>query len=90
MLNNSLNNHFTKRIFFCTIQGLKSWCLFMNILTDVLVLEVTQLCNLTCKHCLKGKSCSVFMSDEIIYNTFKEVKIVNTLLLTGGEVFLAY
>ncbi len=62
----------------------------MHIITNILSLEVTQMCNLDCKHCLQGKSCAVFMKDEVIYNTFKEIKVVKTLVLTGGEVFLAY
>lgn len=62
----------------------------MRIITNILSLEVTQMCNLDCKHCLQGKSCAVFMRDEIIYKIFKEIKVVKTLVLTGGEVFLAY
>lgn len=62
----------------------------MNIITKILSLEVTELCNLSCKHCLDGKSCNVVMSDEVIEGIFREVCIVDELLLTGGEVFLAY
>lgn len=62
----------------------------MKIITKILSLEVTELCNLNCRHCLAGKSCNLTMSDDVIRNVFKEVKVVEELLLTGGEVFLAY
>ena len=62
----------------------------MDLITDILSLEVTQYCNLDCKFCSQGANHYVFMNETVIRNVFKEVKAVRTLVLTGGEVFLAY
>lgn len=58
--------------------------------TKYLSLEVSEYCNLDCKHCMNGESCSVFMSDEVIRAVFKNINVVEQLVLTGGEVFLCY
>lgn len=58
--------------------------------TKILSLEVSQYCNLDCKHCLNGKRCHIYMSDEVIRAVFKNIDVVEELLLTGGEVFLCY
>lgn len=58
--------------------------------TNILSLEISEYCNLDCKHCMNGKSCHVYMSDEVIRATFKNINVVEELLLTGGEVFLCY
>lgn len=55
-----------------------------------LSLEITEYCNLDCKHCMQGKKCNVYMSDEVIRKTFKSINRVEELVLTGGEVFLCY
>ena len=62
----------------------------MNIVAYILSLEVTQDCNLVCSHCLNGERRKVTMSDEVIRSVFAKVCIVDNLILTGGEVFLAY
>ncbi len=58
--------------------------------TKFLSLEVSEYCNLDCKHCMNGKSCHVYMSDDVIRATFKSINVVEELVLTGGEVFLCY
>lgn len=62
----------------------------MNIIAKTLSLEVTEDCNLFCRHCLCGEKRKVNMSDEVIRAIFSRVSSVEELLLTGGEVFLAY
>ena len=58
--------------------------------TQYLSLEVSQYCNLDCKHCLNGECYPVYMRDEVIREVFKNINLVEELLLTGGEVFLCY
>lgn len=58
--------------------------------TKFLSLEVSEYCNLDCKHCMNGKCACVYMSDEVIRATFKSINVVEQLVLTGGEVFLCY
>lgn len=60
------------------------------IVTPHLGIELTQRCNLDCKHCFRGESHNLSISKEIIDKVFEEVKYVGTLDLSGGEVFLAY
>lgn len=62
----------------------------MDIVAKVLSLEVTEDCNLSCSHCLCGEKRKVTMSDEVIKAIFNRIKSVEELVLTGGEVFLAY
>ena len=61
-----------------------------KIITTTLCVELTQLCNLDCKHCLKGESRNVHITREILERAFSEIKYIERLFLTGGEVFLAY
>lgn len=58
--------------------------------TKILSLEVSEYCNLDCKHCMNGKCANVYMSDDVIRAVFKNINVVEELLLTGGEVFLCY
>lgn len=60
------------------------------IVTPHLGIELTQRCNLNCNHCFRGESCNLDISREILEKVFEEVKMVVTLDLSGGEVFLAY
>lgn len=60
------------------------------IITPHLGIELTQRCNLDCKHCFRGNSHNLNISREIIERVFDKVKYVGTLDLSGGEVFLAY
>lgn len=61
-----------------------------NIVTPHLGIELTQRCNLNCRHCFRGESRNKDISREILEKVFDEVKFVLTLDLSGGEVFLAY
>lgn len=60
------------------------------IFTYMLGIELTQQCNLDCRDCYKGDSKNVFITKEIIEKVFDEVKVADILLLTGGEIHLAY
>ena len=60
------------------------------IFTTHLGIELTQRCNLNCKHCFRGESTNLDISREIIEKIFDEVKFVDVLDLSGGEVFLGY
>lgn len=60
------------------------------IITMHLGIELTQRCNLDCRHCFRGESCNLNISREILEKVFDEVKFVSVLDLSGGEVFLAY
>ena len=59
----------------------------LNIRT--VLLELTRECNLSCKHCFRGESENVYMNPDLIDKVFKNTARINTLLLTGGEPFLA-
>ena len=52
---------------------------------DNLYLELTRNCTLQCEHCLKGEREAKDMSLETIDLIFKDIKKINTLLLSGGE-----
>ena len=59
-------------------------------MTEIGILSValTQKCNLTCRHCLRGEARNSVIKDETIYKIFSQINKLNMLLLTGGEVFL--
>lgn len=61
-----------------------------NIATPHLGIELTQKCNLNCSHCFRGAARNISISKYIIEKVFEEVKYVQTLDLSGGEVFLGY
>ena len=54
-----------------------------------LLLELTRQCNLECMHCFRGESENKYMSVDMIEKIFKNIARVDTILLTGGEPFLA-
>lgn len=54
-----------------------------------LLLEVTRLCSLDCKHCFRGEAENVFMDYETIGNILKEIGEIEHLTLSGGEPLLA-
>lgn len=60
------------------------------IFTHMLGIELTQQCNLDCSDCYKGNSRNVFITKTIIEKIFDEVKVADILVLTGGEIHLAY
>lgn len=55
---------------------------------DKLYLEVTRDCTLECEHCLRGEKQKLDMNTTTLENSLKDIKRINTLLLTGGEPFL--
>ena len=59
----------------------------LNIRT--LLLELTRECNLNCAHCFRGESELTYMNPDLLNKVFKNTARINTLLLTGGEPFLA-
>ena len=61
-----------------------------KIATPHLGIELTQRCNLNCSHCFRGAARNISISKDIIEKVFEEVKYVQTLDLSGGEVFLGY
>lgn len=58
----------------------------MNI--DMLVLEVTRQCNMSCAHCLRGCSQNVKMTTEMVDKIFQDITSVGSITFTGGEPFL--
>lgn len=54
-----------------------------------LLLELTRECNLSCKHCFRGESEKTYMNPDLLNKVFKNTARIHTLLLTGGEPFLA-
>lgn len=60
----------------------------MKLNVNKLYLELTRICNLECIHCLRGEAKNININNETIYNLFKEIKSIDKLLLTGGEVLL--
>ncbi len=55
---------------------------------DKLYLEITRNCTLECEHCLRGNKEIKDMDLMTLENSLKDVKEINTLLLTGGEPLL--
>ena len=62
----------------------------MKIAAYHLGIELTQRCNLDCKHCFRGEMHNINISREILEKVFDEVKYIHVLDLSGGEVFLGY
>ena len=61
-----------------------------KIATPHLGIELTQRCNLDCSHCFRGASRNINISKDILKKVFEEIEYVQTLDLSGGEVFLGY
>ncbi len=55
-----------------------------------LVLEVIEDCNLKCDMCMRGESTHKRITKPVVDEIFKNIKFIDTLILTGGEVTLAY
>lgn len=62
----------------------------MKIIAYHLGIELTQKCNLNCSHCFRGEMKNTNITKEILEKIFDEIKYVNVLDLSGGEVFLGY
>lgn len=61
-----------------------------KIATPHLGIELTQRCNLNCSHCFRGESRNISISKPILEKVFEEIKYVEVLDLSGGEVFLGF
>lgn len=54
-----------------------------------LTLVVTENCNLNCSHCLRGNARNNEITEEVIAATLSQIKFINTLTISGGEITLA-
>lgn len=52
---------------------------------DELMLEVTQRCNMSCAHCLRGDANNVDMTEEVVNKALKDVESITSLCFSGGE-----
>lgn len=50
-----------------------------------LCLVIGEDCNLNCLHCLRGEKTKKVMSDQVIEETFNQIKLVHNLNICGGE-----
>lgn len=55
---------------------------------NMLVVEITRRCNMGCLHCLRGDSQQVTITKELIDRIFQDIKDVQHIGFTGGEVLL--
>lgn len=63
----------------------------MNIaIFGYLSIEVIEKCNLNCDMCMRGCDTGKRITREVVEKLFDEVKYVETIVFTGGEVTLAY
>ena len=56
---------------------------------DGLMVEVTRRCNLACKHCCRGDSQNLDISDDVIDAILSNCESIEDLHITGGEPMLA-
>lgn len=54
-----------------------------------LALNITDICNLNCAHCLMGKKEMKSMRDEVIEATLNQIHSMGTLSICGGEITYA-
>ena len=52
---------------------------------DEMMLEVTQRCNMSCAHCLRGEANNVDMTEEIVNKALQDVESIGSLCFSGGE-----
>lgn len=57
----------------------------MEVYVNSLMIEVTRRCNMCCKHCLRGESQSLDISNETIKGIINQVDIISSVTFTGGE-----
>lgn len=57
----------------------------IRVYLDCLVLEVTNACNMSCMHCLRGKRGKDFMSPKVIDAALGGIEGCNTIVFSGGE-----
>jgi organic radical activating enzyme len=53
------------------------------------MLEVTRKCNMNCDHCLRGNAENKDMSIETMRNALKDISLISSVTITGGEPSLA-
>lgn len=56
-------------------------------MVGILSILITENCNLKCRHCLRGESANVDITDETIENSFSKIDEIGLLVITGGEPF---
>lgn len=61
----------------------------MRLRLKYLFIELTRKCNMSCKHCLRGKSENKAISYEVLSRLLANVAEIGQLTLTGGEPSLA-
>lgn len=52
---------------------------------DLLEIELTRKCNMSCEHCLRGEAQDVTLSRECIDSFMQQTRQINQLSFTGGE-----
>ena len=60
-----------------------------KMICKVLGMIITERCNLSCEHCLRGECSCKTMSDEVVEATLSQFDYIQTLSICGGEVTLA-
>lgn len=60
-----------------------------KIICNVLGMIITERCNLSCEHCLRGECGCKVMSSEVIEATLSQFDYIETLSICGGEITLA-
>lgn len=53
-----------------------------------LLVEIGRMCNLRCKHCCKGESENIAMSDEVMDALLSNVYYIDEMTISGGEPML--
>lgn len=61
-----------------------------EIMLTSLALVLTERCNLSCKHCMRGNSVVKKIDEKTIDNVFKQISFMGTLSLCGGEPLIEY
>ena len=57
--------------------------------SDDLELILTQKCNFTCEHCMRGECSNKEITEDVLDATFKKFIYIENLALGGGEIALA-
>lgn len=57
----------------------------MNISVSTLVIEIGRMCNLNCKHCLRGHSQNIKVSLDTAKHLIDQINYIGSIVFTGGE-----
>lgn len=57
----------------------------MKLNIGTLIFEVTERCNMECKHCLRGCARNIDMEKETVNKVLSQVESVTSVVFTGGE-----